>query len=186
MEISYVVRVKKNARIGGQSAAWFSIRGRWKKQAHEEKEVFGQQVYFAAKRIPKGSENYLAVISHGFQGEEALELYWQRWGIETLFGHLKKRGYQFEETHLTKRKRVEKLFGVLAVAFALCHRQGQELEKQARKVECKKHGYRAKSIFRKGLESLHQMLVQPHRFADQLAAFFQQIIRPLLQSNFVV
>jgi len=97
MEISYVVRVKKNARIGGQSAAWFSIRGRWKKQAHEEKEVFGQQVYFAAKRIPKGRENYLAVISHGFQGEEALELYWQRWGIETLFGHLKKRGYQFEE-----------------------------------------------------------------------------------------
>ena len=33
-----------------------------------------------------------------------------RWGIETLFSHLKKRGYQFEDTHM----------GVLTVAFALC------------------------------------------------------------------
>lgn len=185
MGISYIVRVKKNARIGSHHAVWLSVRGRWKKYANEEQKVFGQSVYFAAKRIPKGREKYLAVISHGFQGDEALALYWQRWGIETLFGHLKKRGYQFEDTHLTKRKRVEKLFGVLAVAFALCHRQGRELEQQTGKVERKKHGYRAKSVFRKGFESLHQMLVQPNRFAEQLATFFRQTIQPLLQPNFV-
>ena len=185
MEVPYIVRVKKNARIGKHSAAWLSARGRWKKQSHEQHEVFGQQVHFAAKRIPKGRENYLSVISYGFRGEEALELYRLRWGIETFFSHLKKRGYQFEETHLTKRKRVEKLFGVLAVAFSLCHRQGQEIEKEKGKVERKNHGYRAKSVFRKGFESLHRMILQPHRFADQLASFFEKIIRPLLTSNFV-
>jgi hypothetical protein len=31
LEIRYVVRVKKNARIGSHSAAWLSDRNRWKK-----------------------------------------------------------------------------------------------------------------------------------------------------------
>ncbi len=82
-------------------------------------------------------EANISVISHGFCGEEALELYRLRWGIEPLFSHLKKRGYQFEETHLSKLKRVEKLFGVLAVAFSLCPRQGQEMKKEKGKVERK-------------------------------------------------
>ena len=185
LEIRYVVRVKKNARIGSHSAAWLSDRNRWKKWAGERHLVFGRQVHFAAKRIKKGRDSHVAVISFGFSGEEALELYRQRWGIETLFSHLKKRGYQFEETHLTKKERVEKLFGVLAVAFALCYRWGQKLEKTGPKTKLKKHGYRAKSIFRRGFENLHRILLTPVKLARELAEFFDLVLRQPL-SNFVV
>lgn len=181
VDVPYVVRIKSNTRIGAKTAGWLCRWGRWKKQAGQCHEVFGEQVFFAAARIKKGRDEYVAVISNGFSGGEALALYRQRWGIETLFGHLKKRGYQFEDTHLTKKDRIEKLTGVLAVAFALCHRWGQRIEdKTGRRV--KKHGYRAKSVFRMGFESLHRMLSKPWRFARDIAQFFEVVIRrPLLE-----
>ena len=84
LEIRYVVRVKKNARIGSHSAAWLSDRNRWKKWADERHLVFGRQVHFAAKRIKKGRDSHVAVISFGFSGKEALDLYWQN-GESRLF-----------------------------------------------------------------------------------------------------
>ena len=185
MEVAYVVRVKANAIVSGHPASWWCERGRWKKHAAQLHEVFGGQVHFAAKRIPNGRDAFLAVISHGFQGEEALDLYRMRWGIESLFSHLKKRGYQFEDTHMTKGCRIEKLMGVLAVAFALCYQWGRKLEAAAG-VKRKSHGHRAKSVFRQGLESLHQMLRTPTRFVDQLAEFFYHVFRRPLLENFVV
>ena len=41
-----------------------------------------------------------------------------RWQIETLFGCLKTRGFNFEDTHLTDPERLSKLLGLLALAFA--------------------------------------------------------------------
>ena len=108
-----------------------------------------------------------------------------RWGIETFFSHLKKRGYQFEDTHMTQGCRIDKLLGVLAVAFALCYYWGRKLERKTG-IKLKNHGYRAKSIFRQGFESLHQMLRAPSRFASQLADFFLHIFRLPLSENFVV
>lgn len=184
VEVSYIVRVKHNTRVGTHSASWLSRRGRWKKHAKDIHEVFGRRVHFAAKRILKGRDPYLAVISHGFHGAEALELYRLRWGIETFFSHLKKRGYQFEDTHMTKAARIEKLVGVLAVAFAMSQRWGERLEKQAG-VRLKKHGYRAKSLFRQGFESLHRMFKSPRSFATQINQFFELIFREPLAENFV-
>ncbi|MEX2578832.1 MAG: transposase [Verrucomicrobiales bacterium] len=174
LEVPYIVRVKHNTLVGGSPASWMCARNRWRKRAGERFEVFGQEVHFAAKRIKKGRDEYLAVIAHGFSGDEALRLYRLRWGIETLFSHLKKRGFQFEDTHMTKKERIEKLMGVLAVAFALCYRRG------------KNHGYRAKSIFRKGMESLHRIISKPRRFAEELAEFIDVVMRRPLTENFVV
>lgn len=184
MDIRYIVRVKANTLIGTQRADWLSRRGRWKKQARLLQEVFGRKVHFAAKRIVKGRDPYLSVISHGFHGEEALELYRLRWGIETFFSHLKKRGYQFEDTHMTRRERIEKLTGVLAVAFAMSYRWGQHLEKRTG-VKLKKHGYRARSIFRQGFESLHRMLKNPLRYADPIRDFFKLAFSPPNDEIFV-
>ena len=69
----------------------------------------------------------MAVISHGFQGAEALGIYRLRWGIEILFSHLKRRGYPFENTHMTKGYRIGKLMSVLAVAFALSYQRRRKL-----------------------------------------------------------
>jgi hypothetical protein len=185
MGVRYVVRVKKNTLVGGLTANHLCEYGRWKKQAGQRQVVYGQQVYFAAKRIAKGRDPFLAVISHGFSGSAALELYRERWGIETFFSHLKKRGYQLEDTHMTKKARIEKLLGVLAIAFALCYRWGQVLEKQ-QGVKLKKHGHRAKSVFRQGFESLHRILKSPARYLTELNQFFVHILRLPLLEKFVV
>jgi IS4 transposase len=167
--------------IGSVSASHLCAYGRWKKRAGELHEVFGQQVYFAAKRIAKGRDPFLAVISYGFSGHEAFELYRQRWGIETFFSHLKKRGFKFEDIHMTKKERIEKLLGVLAVSFALCYRWGQEQEKKEG-LKLKTHGHHAKSVFRQGFESLHRLLKSPARYAAEIAAFFHQVLRlPLIE-----
>ncbi len=127
----------------------------------------------------------MAVISNVFFGDEALDIYRLRWGIETLFSHLKKRGYQFEDTHMTKKDRIARLMCVLTVAFALCYRWGQKLEKDAG-VKLKKHGYRAKSLFRQGFERLHRMFGNPSRYASGLAEFFEINTRRPCSENFVV
>ena len=185
MEVPFVVRVKSNTMVGGNAAAWWCARNRWKRFAEGTHEVFGGQYHFAAKAIRKGRDSHLAVISHGFRGTEALDIYRMRWGIETLFSHLKKRGYQFEDTHMTKACRIGKLMGVLAVAFALSYQWGRKLEEKTG-VRLKKHGHRAKSVFRQGLESLHRMLHSPLSLADRLDEFLDQVVRWPLTRNFVV
>lgn len=185
MEVGYAVRLRKNALVGGHSVGDLCRRGRWRRSTRGLQSVFGQAVHFSAKRIDGGRDPYLAVISNFVSGEEALALYRLRWGIETFFGHLKKRGYQFEETHMTSGTRISKLMGVLAVAFALCHRWGEKLEaKHGKKV--KKHGSRAKSLFRQGFESLHEILDQPIRFAREFREFTGTILKGPLHGNFVV
>lgn len=64
-------------------------------------------VFFAGKTITsKGKRGErLNVISNRFSGPEMLELYKQRWGIELLFNHLKKRGFNLEDTHMTSGKK---------------------------------------------------------------------------------
>lgn len=183
--VDYVVRLKKNALVGGRQASHWCHRKRWQSLLGKRQEVFGRQVHFMGKRLKKGRDNYLAVISNAFQGEEALELYRMRWGIETLFGHLKQRGYQFEATHMTKKERIEKLLGVLTLAFALCLRWGHKLEADS-PTPIKKHGYPAKSLFRRGFEDLHRILTAPHRFREEVAAFFKTVKPQFLPQNFVV
>ena len=185
MEVDYIVRLKKNALVGTRSASFLCGYGRWKKAADERHDVFGRMVFFAGKRIRRGRDEFLAVISNRFRGAEALELYRMRWSIETLFGHLKKRGYRFEDTHMTRKERIEKLMGVLTIAFALCHGWGSKLEEESA-TAVKKHGYRAKSIFRRGFESLHRMLNSPQLHAERLAECFAVVIMQPLARNSVV
>lgn len=177
METPYIVRVKRNTLIGMHKAGWLSQWGRWKKGVGELHEVFGQQVHFAAKRIARGRDPYLAVISWGFQGREALELYRLRWGIETFFSHLKKRGYNFEDSHMSKGRSIEKLMGVLAVAFAMCYHWGCVLEKESG-IKLKKHGHRAKSIFRQGFEAIHSILKHRQRHTKEIDEIYDSIFTP--------
>ena len=57
--------------------------------------------------------------------EQAMEDYKIRWEIETLFGCLKTRGFNFESTHLIDPERIKKLVAVLAITFCWCHITGE-------------------------------------------------------------
>ena len=103
------------------------------------------------------TELALLIVLTNESPELALERYATRWEIETLFSALKKRGFNFENTHLSKPVRISNLMFVLSLAFIWVYRQG-EMINDNKKIQIKKHGYPAKSIFRMGLEYLAQKL----------------------------
>ncbi len=87
--------------------------------------VGGCFVHISALRLEDG--DFLFIASSGAPQAEAIDAYADRWQIETLFGALKSRGFNFEDTHLTNPQRLSKLMGLTALAFAWSYRTGELL-----------------------------------------------------------
>ena len=107
--------------------------------------------------------------------------YRQRWGIEPLFGALKRRGFDLEATHVVRYpERLERLVGLLALAFTWAHRTGQWVAAHVRPPRFnRRQGRRAKSLFRHGLDYLCHLLA-PGAAADPVRqAHFRQLIHLL-------
>jgi len=167
-------------------------------QPRGARRLFGVRVRVAALRLPpekcvltqaakraKGhaqpGDELVVVVGAYRRGERAdlLADYRLRWGIESLFGALKSRGFELESTHLRHRERLERLLGLLALGFGWAHRTGLWVAEHVRAPRLiAKYGRRAKSLFRTGLDYLCQLLApaafaQPeHRTRFRLLATF--------------
>jgi len=130
--------------------------------------VCGQSVYVVGMLLPNGEYLILATDKNPVT---ALEDYKKRWGIETLFQCLKGRGFNFEDTHMTFPERIDKLIALLAIAFSWCHATGEWCASQ-KTVKIKKHGRKAVSLFRLGLDHigniLHNISYLYHEFNKNL------------------
>ena len=104
--------------------------------------------------------DYLIIVTNA-NPEEALENYKKRWEIETLFKAFKRTGFRFEETHLTEGERIEKLFGLMAIAFCWAHLVGEWLN-EIKPLKVKKHQRLQKSIFRYGFDHIRSILLNIH------------------------
>lgn len=120
----------------------------------------GVKVYAEVER-GRDSKESVIVISSENTGQILLE-YKRRWAIETLFQNLKSRGFELEETHLTEAGKIDKLFGVLALAAAWATKTG-ELESAENPIEIKKNGRPQKSLFRLGCEIIQEVLFEIKR-----------------------
>lgn len=98
--------------------------------------VWGCFVHLSALRLDDGE--FLFVASSGAPQAEALDAYADRWQVETLFGGLKTRGFNFEDTPLTDPERLSKMMGLLALAFAWVYRTGGVLHDKDQPVPFKK------------------------------------------------
>jgi hypothetical protein len=136
--------------------------------------VLGNELFIIGLRLPG---EYLIVVTNDAP-EEALEDYKKRWEIETLFGCLKSRGFNFESTHMTEPDRISKLVALLAIAFSWCHMTGEWLHNQ-KAIMIKKHGRKAISIFRYGLDKLREILLN---ISEKRYVFKKMII---LLTNFL-
>ena len=87
-----------------------------------------------------------------------IEDYYKRWSIETLFVCLKSRGFDLESTHMTDLDRMDKLMGLLALAFTGCLMTGHWHYGEAKQLPLNKHLRPAKSLFRLGLDMLRRVL----------------------------
>jgi hypothetical protein len=181
--VGYIARIKVNTMVGGQAAGKHRSTRKGKKAATRTK-VFGMDLFFATKTITsKGRrDDRLHVVSNRFTGSQMLELYKLRWGIEQLFSHLKKRGFNLEDTHMTDAKKLEKLFALIALAFMFSYGWGCHL-RTTRKVT---KTMARKSLFRQGLEGILRLLVNPHLKAKDREEFIRWLKAPFDQSIFVV
>ena len=120
-----------------------------------ERKLFDTTVFLSALRLADGE---LLIVATATSGCDAIESYALRWEIETLFGCLKSKGFNFEDTHIVDRARIKRLMIVLVIAFCWAHRVGEWQHSQVKPIIIKKHQRLAKSIFRVGLDKVNEVL----------------------------
>ena len=181
-DVAYIVRIKSNIIIEGKHAR--NHRRTAKTKSHTRKELWGMKVFFARKMIrSKGRrDSELYIVSNRFSGKKALKLYRKRWGIEQLFSHLKKRGYDLEVTHMSEAGKLEKLFALVSLAFLFSYGWGCQLRASATTPKA----VLRKSLFRQGLEGILRLLGNPHLPDEEYRDFLQWLKQPIYLSIFVV
>ena len=115
----------------------------------------GVKVYLTALRLEDGE---LLIVATSQAVDNAVEIYKERWQIETLFSCLKERGFNFEDTHVTDRLRIKRLLVVPVIAFCWAHRTGEWRHENIKPIKIKTHQRPAKSIFKYGLDLIRDML----------------------------
>jgi hypothetical protein len=114
--------------------------------------VWGQ-VYL--RRLQSGDLLYLFGT---MQAKHLGSVYRRRWTIEACFQSFKSRGFDLESTHLRDLAKVKKLVALVSMAFGFCVSLGIYQHERVKKIKVKKHGYKANSFFRHGLNTIRQML----------------------------
>ena len=160
-QLVFIMRVRNNTRVESKA------RTRSAKQRYEHLKpqavyvcpkrcwVFGLRLYIA---VTKSKEGELVVLVCNAEPDKALLRYSRRWQIETLFSALKTRGFNLEDTHMTRPARLNTLLALLALAFAWAHLVGEWCYEQ-RPLKPKAHGYLPKSYFRRGLDALRSAIL---------------------------
>lgn len=123
--------------------------------------INGQLCYLSGCKLqPKnGKQDFLIIVSFNAPNK-AIKQYKERWQIEMCFKAMKSSGFDIENTHLQDIKRVEKLILLVMVAFVWCYKVGIYLH-QLSPIKIKKHGRKAKSIFKYGLDYIESALLNP-------------------------
>jgi hypothetical protein len=120
--------------------------------------VNGQLCYLSASKVKnrQGVPELQIIVSFN-KPDEAESVYKERWQIETAFKALKTSGFNIEDTHLTDIDRINKLFALVLVAFVWAYKAGIFLNALC-PIKIKKHGRKAKSLFKYGLTYLANIL----------------------------
>lgn len=177
-EVGYVVRIKRDTLVDGLTASSRPPR------SSRRKSIWGLELFFSGCGIRGRNtrEDFLYLASNRFHGKEALALYRLRWGIERIFGHFKKRGFDLETTHMSDTSKIEKLIGVLTLAFIVSFGWGCEMKAATHLTATQKR----KSLFRLGLDRIAQIFANKDGFEDEIRDLFDWFSRPKHDSIFVV
>ncbi len=171
MPLSHVAR---NLRIGQKMI----LKGSWRLGQNERDA--SPPVRIVILRLEGGE---LLSLATDRKPKTALARYRTRWKIETLFAALKTRGFDLEATHITASKKLALLVGILALAAALAYKAGLWATKR-KATAIKKHGRLAKSIFRRGLETLKKLLAGLN--CAQSKNIFAQLLCPNPYPNILI
>ena len=181
--IHFVMRIKENFLISNARGILVPAKNLFKDLKIGEYRVLrgkrlvnGQSVYVVGALLPDGQ--YLILVTD-LSPETALEEYKKRWGIETVFQCLKGRGFNFEDTHMTFPDRIDKLIALLAIAFSWCHSTGEWSHSQ-QPIKIKKHGRKAVSLFRRGLDHIARILHNISELYHEFNKNLKIVLKPLM------
>ena len=183
-KVPFFIRIRKNTCVGPEkTAAWqfFSDLKVGQKRvlaAGGRQSVLGHNLHvIGMKYVGRSDEPEDLILVCPKRPGQALRHYRRRWGIETLFGALKSRGFDLEATHLTGEKRLEKLVGLLALAFAWSQLVGEWRDGRD-PIKPKSHGRLGKSRFRYGLDYLRRIMLDLAERQDDFLACLQALVAP--------
>lgn len=165
-DISFAIRVPESLLVslaGGQVVSLASmtrhraqlrhlpqLRGCFKDMGKR----FAGTLGFAAKRRGDGT---LIIVVTNRDPLTALAAYKKRWQIECLFGDTKTRGFNMEDTKLTQPAKLALLLAIIALAIAWAQACANAIKPDGY-IPRAKHGYRRKSWFRTGLDTLRHWI----------------------------
>jgi len=139
--------------------------------SHRSKCIIFDQYEVALAACISVDGDLVVIATNTKKPRKALKAYKKRWSIETLFSCLKGRGFNFEDTHLTKSDRIESLLFILSLATFWSMRAG-ELSLVTEPFQLSSHGRPRTSIFRRGLNLIRRSIIQILFMLDRLIELF--------------
>jgi hypothetical protein len=166
--IPYHIRIRENfwvrdPRTGNQFKAFWIFNHLPLKQYMVLNRIYyvnKQLCYLSAARLKnqEGKPELQILLSYN-KPEQALQTYKKRWQIETCFRAMKSGGFNIEDTHLTQLDRIERLFAVMILAFTWAYLVGIYKHSMIKPIRMLKHGRKAKSLLKYGLEEIATRLI---------------------------
>lgn len=166
-KIKYHIRIRNNFKVQSSkknkevkvSTLFRDMKPGELRHYSKKMKMHGVSCYFSAMCYLNAGKNDLITVVSYSKPEYGLEYYKQRWQIETLFKGLKSSGFNIEDTHVTDINRLGNLIRLTMIAFVWCYRIGDYIDTNIKKIKIKKHGRRAVSIFKYGLDYLSRALL---------------------------
>lgn len=117
-------------------------------------------IYLSGSKIKdKEGKPELQILVSYCNAEEALEMYRMRWQIETMFKGMKSSGFDIEGSHVRIHERMSSLFSIIMIAYVWCYLVGIYIHENVKPIKVLKHGRRAVSLFKYGLDYISQCLI---------------------------
>ncbi len=168
--IHYHIRIRENFRVirhGKESKAhWLFTDLKLGECKHLSGIYYvnGQPCYLSGSKVQ-------LLVSY-CNAEEALDMYRQRWQIETMFKGLKSSGFNIEDSHVRSRERMANLFAIVMIAYVWCYLVGIYIHENIKEIKVLHHGRKAKSLFKYGLEYIsHCLLNHTNRYRIDIFKF---------------
>ena len=168
--IRYYIRIRQDIWVvkpstGERIRAWWlfnSLKVGQEKFYHKLFLHKGQYVYLAGSRINNsdGIPELQSLICFN-RPEDGVATYKKRWEIETVFRAMKSSGFNIEDTHLRDRGRIARLLAIVCIALVWAYLVGEHKDIYIKPIRILKHGRRAKSLVKYGLEEISSVLFRP-------------------------
>ena len=168
--IRYYIRIRQNFWIvkpstGERIRAWWLFNDLKVGQEKFFHKLFlhkGEYVYLAGSGI-KNSDGVpeLQILICFNQPEGAILTYKKRWEIETAFRAMKSSGFNIEDTHMRDMERIARLVAMVCMALVWAYLVGEHKDINIKPIRILKHGRKAKSLVKYGLEEIATILLRP-------------------------